>query len=219
MTSTLATRRDRQQRRPAGPTARRVGYAVAAVCNAAFLWIAHQLLDWGWPDFLTDEFDELLPIVTFSFGVGIIVNLALIGYDPPWFRSVCSITTSAIGFVVAVRTYQVFPFDFSSYDVDWSWLARLVVIIVVVGSALGVIVEAVKLATGRATEWRPAPPRSASAAQQSRGACEPGTRDTRSADPQGTPHRWHAAGRPASRHRRHRRHDHGRRSGRRDRPT
>ena len=40
---------------------RRSGYVVAVAINAALLWVTHQLLDWGWPRFLTEDFEELLP--------------------------------------------------------------------------------------------------------------------------------------------------------------
>lgn len=147
MTSTVTTPPDRQQHRSTTPTVRRVGYAAAAACNAVLLWIVHQLSSWDKPRFLTEEFDELLPIITFSIVVSIIVNLVWLTYDPRWFKSVGSIATSAIGLVVATRTYDVFPFDFATYDVDWSWLARMIVIFSIVGAALAVIVETFKLAS------------------------------------------------------------------------
>ena len=65
-----------QQRRVATP-ARRFGYLVAAAMNGVMLWVAHRLLDWGWPGFLTDGFALVLGLVTASLIAGIVVNLAL----------------------------------------------------------------------------------------------------------------------------------------------
>ena len=52
-----------------------------------------------------------------------VVNALFVVADPPWFKALCNVVTSAISLTVAVRTWQVFPFDFSSYAVDWSTIA------------------------------------------------------------------------------------------------
>ncbi len=128
------------------PTAsRRFGYLVAIVANAVMLYLAHHLLAWGWPRFLTDDFEQLLPIVTVSFVAGMVANAAFICFDAAWFKSLANIVTSAISFVVALRTFQVFPFDFSGYDHDWSWLVRLVLVVGMVGAAISVVVETVRV--------------------------------------------------------------------------
>ena len=66
-------------------------------------------------------------------------------YDAPWFKSVTQIVTSIIGLAVAIRTWQVFPFDFSAYDFNWDAVAGAVLIIAMVGISAGIIAEAVKL--------------------------------------------------------------------------
>lgn len=137
-------------RRRVPTTGKRVGYVIAAAFNALFLWIAHQLLDWQWPRFLTDEFADVLPLITVSFVAGIVVNLAYVWYDDPWFKSVGEIVNGAISLAVAIDMYAVFPFDFSSYATDWSWLARLVLIVAIVGTSIGVVVEVVRVITSLA---------------------------------------------------------------------
>lgn len=125
--------------------ARRFGYLLAAAINGFLLWCAHRLLDWEWPNFLTPEFDDLLPIVTVAFVVSIAVNLVLAWNDAGPRKSVANLVTSAFGFLAAVRTLRVFPFDFSAYATDWSWLARMVVILAIIGTAIAFVVELVKL--------------------------------------------------------------------------
>ncbi len=124
---------------------RRFGYVVAIVVNAVMWYLAHQLPDWEWARFLTSDFDRILPWIDVSFGATIATNILFLAYDPRWFRSIGSIITSAISLGLAIRTLQVFPFDFSTYDVDWSWLARLVTIVAIVGTIIGLIAEAVRL--------------------------------------------------------------------------
>ena len=135
------------------PTAsRRFGYLVAIAANAVMLYGAHHLLAWGWPRFLTDDFETLLPIVTASFVAGMLANAAFVCFDAAWFKLLANIVTSAIGFVVALRTWQVFPFDFSGYDHDWSWLVRVVLVVAMVGAAISVVVESVRVITWAARD-------------------------------------------------------------------
>jgi hypothetical protein len=124
---------------------RRAGYVITAAINAAVLWIAHQLLDWQWPRFLTDEFADVLPLITISCIASIVTNLAYVWYDPAWFKSSGNLVTSGIDLIVAIQMYAVFPFDFSTYATDWSWLARTVLIVVIIGTSVTVIVELVRL--------------------------------------------------------------------------
>ena len=118
---------------------RRFGYVIAIAMNAVGLWVARHLLQWGWPRFLTDEFDQLLPILTVSFVAGMVANGLFVLADPPRFKALCNAVTSVISVVVAVRTWQVFPFDFSTYAYDWTWVARVVIVLAAVGSAIAVV--------------------------------------------------------------------------------
>ena len=127
---------------------RRGGYAIGALVNVVLLWVAHQLLDWEWPGFLTQDYDDLLPLITFSFVVSIVgyVVMAVVGAGGlP--RQLFDTVSAAIGAVVLFRFLQVFPFDFSDYDTDWSWLVRAGLIVALVGAILGFLVGIVKLLT------------------------------------------------------------------------
>jgi hypothetical protein len=125
--------------------AQRFGYGLAVVLNGLMLWVAHQLLDWGWPGFLTADYEDLLPWVTVSFVASMAANAAFVVHDRGWFRPLADLITSVIGLAVAVKTWTVFPFDFSTDDRDWTGLARVVLVIAIVGTLIGVIVNAVKL--------------------------------------------------------------------------
>lgn len=124
----------------------RFGYLVGAAVNTVMLWVAHNLLDWDWPGFLTSEFDDVLPLITFSFVVSIVANLVYVLNDGWPVKPTGELTTAAIGFVVALRIWQVFPFEFT--ERDWSWLVRSVLVVAMVGSALGAVAALVKLARG-----------------------------------------------------------------------
>lgn len=125
---------------------RRAGYVAAAIVNLVLLWGANQLLDWGWPAFLTDDFEDLLPWVNASFLATVGVNLIWVWRDPAWFRHLGEAVTNVISLVVAWRTWQIFPFDFSGYSFDWELVARILIVVGMVGAAIGAMVELVRLA-------------------------------------------------------------------------
>jgi hypothetical protein len=44
-----------------------------------------------------------------------------------------------------LRTWQVFPFDFSAYAFDWTWVARVLIVIAAVGSGIAVVANLIGL--------------------------------------------------------------------------
>jgi len=126
-------------------TANRVGYVVAIVINAVLLVVVNNLLAWGWISWLTDDFEQVLPLLNLSLTATILVNVLYLAYDAAWFKSISELGLLAISLAVTIRLYQVFPFDFSAYAVDWAVLARAVLIIAMVGVGIAMIVQVVKL--------------------------------------------------------------------------
>jgi hypothetical protein len=129
---------------------RRFGYLLAAAINLGLLWIVHHLLGWGWPGFLTDDFDELLPITSVSLVVSAAANLVYAWDDRGAIKHAGDLVTSVLGLIGSIWAWQVFPFDLSD---GWRWLARTAIVVGIVGSAVGAVVALVKLvrdATGAA---------------------------------------------------------------------
>ena len=116
----VQTARPRDVTSSAAPAGRRLGYVIAACVNLAMLWVAHHLLERGWPRFLTEDFDRVLPLITVSALAAVAFDVAYVAADPPWFRSFGNVVTSALGIAGAARMLSVFPFDFSTYARDWS---------------------------------------------------------------------------------------------------
>ena len=128
---------------------RRVGYGIAAAINLVLLWAANHLLEWGWPPFLTEDFEPVLPIISFSLIVAFVFNVAWLAYDAGWFRAIGNIVQSAISLAVTVRLLQEFPFDFSPYDFDWETVTRTVMVIVCVALGIAILADAIKLLSGK----------------------------------------------------------------------
>ena len=136
------------------PTARRIGYGVAAFFNLVFLVIVNNILEWGWFSWLTEDFETLLPVIRLSLLASIVVNSVYIMYDPKWFKALCEAGLVTISLIVAIRTWQVFPFDFSEYSFDWELLVRWILVVAIVAMSIALVVNLVKLvvAAARAAE-------------------------------------------------------------------
>ena len=126
--------------------AKRLGYFGASAANGVMLWVAHQLLDWEWPGFLTAEYEDVLPIITVSFVAGIVAN-AVYAWKDAWpVKPAVELATTVIGFAVTLRLWQVFPFEFTGDD--WSWLVRLALVLAFIGTTLGAVAQFVNLVKG-----------------------------------------------------------------------
>ncbi len=137
---------DRAATRRAPVGARRFGYLVAIVLNIALLVVVFVWPAWWALPFLTAETTQVLPLIAAQAWIGIAINVIWIVVDPPWLRALGDVVTSAVGLAVAWAVLQVFPFDFGASDVPWETLVLVVVWIAVIGSAIGVIANVVKLA-------------------------------------------------------------------------
>ncbi len=124
---------------------RRFGYIFAAAITVGMWFVINEWPGWQELSFLTDETRAVLGLVNFSLAVSVLVDLIYVVYDPAWFKSVGDVITTSIGLAVLVRLWQVFPFDFSNYAVDWTVLTRVVLVMGIVGSCIGIIVQVVTL--------------------------------------------------------------------------
>jgi hypothetical protein len=127
--------------------ARRAGYAVAAAVNVVLLIVVHNLLDWGWPSFLTEDFGRIIPLIDLSLGATALVNVAYMTYDPPRFKGAAQALLGVISLAVAIRTWVVFPFEFTG--TDWTWLVRLVLGVSMFGIGIGILTDFTRWVTGR----------------------------------------------------------------------
>jgi hypothetical protein len=134
------------ERGPEPPRAARiVGYLIAAAINAALLWCAYRILDWGWLPFLTEEWRDVLPMLALSLGATVVANLGFVAYDGPALKSLVNIVLLALSIAASVTMWRVFPFDFTPYAFGWGTLARVLLVVAIAGAAIGIVAELVKL--------------------------------------------------------------------------
>jgi hypothetical protein len=124
---------------------RRVGYIFAAAITVGMWFVINQWPGWQQLSFLTDETQDVLWLVNFSLVVSVALNVVYVIHDPVWLKSLGDLVTTSIGLAVLVRLWQVFPFDFSDYSVNWDGVTRIVLVVAIVGSCIGILVQVVIL--------------------------------------------------------------------------
>jgi len=124
------------------PIGRKAGYFIAIVVNALLILVFNNLLNWGVP-FVTDSFRVCLWPINLSLAATLIANGAFLVYDPSWFRHLAQLTLNIIAFAALMTIYVIFPLDFNGANLEP--VARLVLVVAMVGTAIGFVVELVKL--------------------------------------------------------------------------
>ncbi len=131
----------RTRSRPA-PAARRAGYVIAVVVNVVLLWLVDVSPGWQAVPFLTPETEQVIGLVTLSLVVSIVVNLVYLATDPPGLRAAGEVVTALVAVAVAVRVWQVFPFDVSD---GWRLAFRVLLAVGIAGGVIGALSQVVTM--------------------------------------------------------------------------
>jgi hypothetical protein len=126
--------------RPA--TGRRVGYVAGGLANAVLLWLIHVWPGWDVVPFLTKDMTQVLGWIDAALIAGIAVNAVHLVRDPGWLTPAGTLVTTAFGLAAVARLLQVFPFDLSP---GWATAVRVLLVVAVVGSAIGLLAALVSL--------------------------------------------------------------------------
>ena len=127
-----------------GRAGRRFGYLVGIAVNAVLLWVVNRLLHWEWPPFLTDEFADALPWVRASLWAAILGYAVRLVFDPKWFRHLVEAATTVVSLAALVVLIRVHPFSFADDGPPYDLLVRVVLVIGIVGSVIGIITNVAK---------------------------------------------------------------------------
>lgn len=122
--------------------ARRFGYLVAALVNAAMLYAVNVWPGWDVLPFLTQDTEQVIPWVNASIVAGLVVNLVYLGHDPQWLRALGDMVTTAFSLAAMLRIWDVFPLDLSE---GWELVARTLLGLGIVGTVIGFVVALVTL--------------------------------------------------------------------------
>ena len=127
---------------------RRIGYSVAILVNLALLVLVNVWPGWQAVPFLTPETAEVVPYVNASILVSVLVNIVFLFTDSARVKALGDLMTGAASFVATWVLLAVFPFDFSPYAFPWEFLAWGILILALLGTGIGMVVNLVRLVRG-----------------------------------------------------------------------
>jgi hypothetical protein len=123
--------------------ARRAGYVVAVLVNAAILYAVNVWPGWQALPFLTDDVSLVLELVNASIMVNLVANMVYVAADPPWMKALGDVLTTSVGLAALLQIWRVFPFDFTGNSFDWALVLRVAVGVAIGGSAIAIVVALV----------------------------------------------------------------------------
>lgn len=126
------------KRREKNKNSKKSEYIGAIVVNIILLYIFNNLLNWQ-VYFITNALNEILWIINIAIIVTIIGNIMFLIFNPEWFRHIIKIIMNIFAFTAVYSIYSVFPFNFSSFLIDWS--VTIALIFIMVGIVIATIVE------------------------------------------------------------------------------
>ncbi|MGW4057633.1 hypothetical protein ACWEGE_05105 [Amycolatopsis sp. NPDC004747] len=133
-----------RKRRPPVRT-RRAGYLVGVVLNGVLLVLVNAWPGWDVLPFLTPAFPRVLGLVDLALVAGLVTGLVQLWQDPEWLVALDGVVTTCAGLAALARLWQVFPFDFTGSSFDWALTARIVLVVGLVGSVIGLAAQAAGL--------------------------------------------------------------------------
>jgi hypothetical protein len=122
----------------------RFGYTAAATVNLVLLYLVYVWPDWDVVPFLTERTPQVLGPVALSLIIGVAVNLAFSIGAVAWVTAFGRLSGAAVAWWSLVRIWAVFPFTFAD-DAVWWVPVRLLLAVAVVGTAVDVIVQVIRL--------------------------------------------------------------------------
>lgn len=130
---------------------------MSILINAALLYALNAWPTWHAVPFLTPRTAEVLGLVNASLIVGLIVNVVYLAVTSPPIWALGQLVVLAVGLAAAFQIWNVFPFDFGAYSFDWALVVRILLVVGIVGSIIGLIVQFGMLIRSVAGFNRPVP--------------------------------------------------------------
>ncbi|MFA5926601.1 MAG: hypothetical protein WCT32_02070 [Patescibacteria group bacterium] len=117
-------------------------YIFTIIASIILLWIYGRLE--GWLPFVTDSFSATLTLFYISSIATIVANIIFLLIDSSTLRAALKALLNIWSIVVMISTCYIFPFDFSAYSFNWTLLVRILIILGIVGTAIGTFTELAK---------------------------------------------------------------------------
>jgi hypothetical protein len=130
-------------RKPIG--LRRFGYVVTIVLSVVVVYLANNIVAWGWFPWLTADFDEVVPYISVAVIASIVVNAIYIVHDAAWLKAIGETISLVLTVIANVQLLRVFPFDYSAYQWNWAGIVRVALILATIGMIAGIIAQVATL--------------------------------------------------------------------------
>lgn len=126
---------------------RRAGYIGSIVVNLVLLWLINGWPGWEAVPFLTDRTVLVIGAVNASIIARVVADAVNVALDLPRPRALGDIVSIGFGLAALVQIWQVFPLDV--IGTGWETVARVLLVIALVGSVIGIVEAFVRLVRGR----------------------------------------------------------------------
>jgi hypothetical protein len=126
---------------------RRGGYAASIVVNILMLVLINAWPGWQAVPFLTASTVLVVGAVNASIVARAVADLVNLIFDLPRLRALGDIVSICFGLVALARIWQVFPLDV--IGTGWETVARVVLVLGIFGSIIGIIEAFVRFVRGR----------------------------------------------------------------------
>ena len=126
-------------------TVSRSGNIGSAVVNALLLYGINIWPGWQIVPFLTADMPRALDLINASLIAAIVVNVVCAVIHARALLALGNLVVMGIGVAAMMRLWEVFPFDFGTSWSGWPVLVRVLLVLGIVGTIIGAIVELVNL--------------------------------------------------------------------------
>ncbi|MFX1819072.1 hypothetical protein PV768_04705 [Pseudarthrobacter sp. CC4] len=123
----------------------RGGNIGSVLVNAVLLWGINIWPGWKVVPFLTADMERVLGIINASLTAGIIANLIFVVIRNRGVMALGNLAVLGIGLAATLRMLEVFPFDFGDSWSGWPVVVRVLLVLGIVGSIIGMVVEIVAM--------------------------------------------------------------------------
>ena len=123
----------------------RGGNIGSVLVNAVLLWGINIWPGWKAVPFLTADMERVLGIINASLTAGIIANLIFVVIRNRGVMALGNLVVLGLGLAATLRMLEVFPFDFGDSWSGWPVVVRVLLVLGIVGSIIGMVVEIVAM--------------------------------------------------------------------------
>lgn len=123
----------------------RGGNIGSVLVNAVLLWGINIWPGWKAVPFLTADMERVLGMINASLTAGIIANLIFVVIRNRGVMALGNLVVLGIGLAATLRMLEVFPFDFGDSWSGWPVVVRVLLVLGIVGSIIGMVVEIVAM--------------------------------------------------------------------------